>query len=248
MRASMGARSSGWLARLIANVLDGPTPAETRAPDETLPPTVQPPPAGDAGGEGPAHEPALPSRRAREDPEYAAVAEESRGGEPMVMSCRHCGGRSLPARLRLGRPLLGVWTPRRFMRGMRWCSSRAPPGVGAVGWPPMQARRLGQASGPPAGPRGQSGRALMPRPSAMASAAWRSRRGVEQVLVQGRRRSADLDPRRRRRGRGRGRGPGPPGGGASFRAALRTQGGGQRIRRHRGGPCSSPIAGQLRTA
>ena len=72
-RARLDGRTvSGWLARLIADVLDGPTPAETRAPDETLPPTVQPPPAGDAGGEGPAHEPALPSRRAREDPEYAA--------------------------------------------------------------------------------------------------------------------------------------------------------------------------------
>ena len=82
----------------------------------------------------------------------------------------------------------------------------------------------------------------------MASAAWRSRRGVEQVLVQDAadRRTLTLDDDGG--GRGRDRGPGPPGGGASFRAALRTQGGGQRIRRHRGGPCSSPIAGQLRTA
>ena len=50
-----GRTVSNWLSRLVAT-----------AAEQT--PT---PPAADVGGEGPAHEPALPSRRARDDPEYA---------------------------------------------------------------------------------------------------------------------------------------------------------------------------------
>ena len=44
-----GRTVSNWLSRLVSDAV-----------------------AADAGGEGPAHEPALPSRRARDDPEYAA--------------------------------------------------------------------------------------------------------------------------------------------------------------------------------
>ena len=90
-----------------------------------------------------------------------------------------------PAGLWGFRQLHGVWPGALSMRGMWEDSSREPPSVWAVVRSAVQARRPGQASIPAACARGESGRALMrPRPSAMSSAEWRSRRGVEQVLVQ----------------------------------------------------------------
>ena len=72
MRASMGARSPvGWPASLRTSWTAPPllrlAPRMRRSP-----PRFSRPRPAMLVEEGPAHEPALPPRRAREDPEYAA--------------------------------------------------------------------------------------------------------------------------------------------------------------------------------